>query len=303
MNAGFAAGEPVNLGHLAAGRPGYAGGLDVWLYEGPLTQDAPFSYPIRFDSILFLTVHSGRATLHIDLREYALEADTLVMLRPQNFVTGFDVEEPLEVSAVSCSRNVQENFVPTLSEVLPIVMRLSVNPVMPVEPAHMTRLRLYFDLMKRLMECSTGSPYLNRKLGSVFKAAAFEVAECHDSALPCGQGSRAHEIVAEFLRLLMDNFRSRRDVAFYAGCMHITPKHLSAVLKSTCGRTAGEWIENYVVLEAKLLLSQTSLSIQEISYALNFSSQAFFGKYFRNATGMSPSAWRKGAIARGHGQA
>lgn len=65
------------------------------------------------------------------------------------------------------------------------------------------------------------------------------------------------------------------------------------MLKATSGKTAGDWIELYVVREAKILLSNSSLRIKEIASRLHFSSQAFFGKYFRNITGMSPSDYRR----------
>ena len=68
----------------------------------------------------------------------------------------------------------------------------------------------------------------------------------------------------------------------------VTPKHLSATIKETSGRTAGEWIDSYVIIEAKTLLRNTGLTIQEVSAKLNFSNQSFFGKYFKHITGISP---------------
>ena len=65
------------------------------------------------------------------------------------------------------------------------------------------------------------------------------------------------------------------------------------MVKEISGRTAGEWIENYVTVEAKVLLRSTDLTIQEIASRLNFTNQSFFGKYFKHQTGMSPSEYRK----------
>ncbi|MDY6114332.1 MAG: helix-turn-helix domain-containing protein, partial [Alloprevotella sp.] len=72
----------------------------------------------------------------------------------------------------------------------------------------------------------------------------------------------------------------------------LTPKYLSEVVKAVSGQTAGQWITTFVVSEAKRLLSDTSLSIKEIAQALHFTSQSFLGKYFKNATGLSPSDYR-----------
>ena len=63
-------------------------------------------------------------------------------------------------------------------------------------------------------------------------------------------------------------------------------------VKEASGRTAGEWIDHYVVMEAKMLLGSTDLTVQEISSKLNFANQSFFGKYFKHNTGLSPTEFR-----------
>ena len=63
-------------------------------------------------------------------------------------------------------------------------------------------------------------------------------------------------------------------------------------MKNLTGFTAVEWIERYVVLEAKVMLKASNLNIQQISDELNFPSQSFFGKYFKKNVGMSPKEFR-----------
>lgn len=99
-------------------------------------------------------------------------------------------------------------------------------------------------------------------------------------------------IVAKFLKCVSDNFKTERRVEFYADKMCISSKHLSAVVKEVTGKTASEWIDIYVILEAKVLLHTTSLSIQQISGRLNFANQSFFGKYFKRLTGKTPTEFR-----------
>ena len=84
------------------------------------------------------------------------------------------------------------------------------------------------------------------------------------------QRSRKEEIMAKFILAVSEEFRTQRQVAYYARKFYITPKHLSAVVKEISGRTAGDWIENYVVMEAKVLLKTTDKTIQEITLMLNF---------------------------------
>ena len=67
---------------------------------------------------------------------------------------------------------------------------------------------------------------------------------------------------------------------------------MSSSIKTVSGRTAGEWIDSYVILEAKLLLRNTALTVQEISAILNFPDASFFGKYFKRLTGYTPRKFR-----------
>ena len=78
----------------------------------------------------------------------------------------------------------------------------------------------------------------------------------------------------------------------YADRLCISPKHMSMVVKKVSGRTASDWIDDYVILQAKQMLRSSSLTIQEVSRELNFSNQSFFGKYFKKHVGMSPSEYR-----------
>jgi AraC-like DNA-binding protein len=81
-------------------------------------------------------------------------------------------------------------------------------------------------------------------------------------------------------------------VGFYAKKLCMAPKYLSAVIKEKTGKSAFEWINDYVILEAKSLLKSTNMTIQQISDELNFANQSFFGKYFKRLAGMSPKSYR-----------
>ncbi len=108
--------------------------------------------------------------------------------------------------------------------------------------------------------------------------------------------SRREELLTRFISLVDIHYKAERSVAFYARELCVSPKHLSAVLKEISGKTAGEWIDYRVILEAKIMLRKSGMTIQEISLELNFSNQSFFGKYFKHYTGMSPREYRMSAI-------
>ena len=56
--------------------------------------------------------------------------------------------------------------------------------------------------------------------------------------------------------------------------------------------TAKEFIDRAVVLEIKMLLKSSDLSVQEIAYRLHFPDQSYLGRFFKKHTGESPTEYR-----------
>ena len=75
--------------------------------------------------------------------------------------------------------------------------------------------------------------------------------------------------------------------------MFITPRYLSTIVQAVSGETAKNIIDKHVILEIKVLLESTELSIQEIANRLQFPDQSFFGRYFKKHTGISPMNYRR----------
>ena len=105
--------------------------------------------------------------------------------------------------------------------------------------------------------------------------------------------NRAEEYFKQFTHLLGEHFREERSVGFYARQLCITPKYLTTLIKRISGQSVSEWIDNYVILEAKALLKSGQYTIQQVSDMLNFANQSFFGVYFKKAVGCSPTAYKE----------
>ena len=94
--------------------------------------------------------------------------------------------------------------------------------------------------------------------------------------------------------VLVDRYhRQKRFLDFYAERLGVSSKHLSRTAKRYTGIASVDWIEHYTISDAKILLRTTNLSIKEIAERLNFSSQSFFGKYFKKYEGISPKDFRR----------
>ncbi|MGN1214309.1 MAG: helix-turn-helix domain-containing protein, partial [Bacteroidaceae bacterium] len=103
----------------------------------------------------------------------------------------------------------------------------------------------------------------------------------------------SNEILAtRFVSLVINHFKKQHRLEYYAGLMCITPKYLSTIVKNVTGKTAGQWINHFIIKESKKLLADSNMSVAEITDALGFSNQSFFGKFFKHHTGKSPLAFR-----------
>ena len=104
---------------------------------------------------------------------------------------------------------------------------------------------------------------------------------------------REQEIYLKFMDDLQVYACRERNVSFYADRCCVSPKHFSKMVRLASGKVPVSLIKDRVIVEAKALLSSTQMSVREIADTLHFQSDSFFCRYFRQRTGMTPTAFRK----------
>jgi len=105
--------------------------------------------------------------------------------------------------------------------------------------------------------------------------------------------SHATKVANQFKRLLQKNLIKMRRVEQYASIMHLSPKHLSDLVKEATGKTPKQLINDVLLLEAKVLLGSTDKTITEVAHQLCFEDQAHFSHFIKQQTGLTPAALRK----------
>ncbi|BAV04781.1 AraC-type DNA-binding protein [Filimonas lacunae] len=111
-----------------------------------------------------------------------------------------------------------------------------------------------------------------------------------DAALPVNYNAT---ILRNFQQLIERHFAHIKLPKDYAAMLYITPNHLNALCKDATGISAGELIRKRIILEAKRLLVNLELSINEIGDRLNFQDSSYFIKFFKKDTGITPETFRK----------
>ena len=114
----------------------------------------------------------------------------------------------------------------------------------------------------------------------------------HKKALN-GFTSRAEEIAFLFENVVKEKATHKMKIADYASQMNLSAAYLSEAIKCATGKTPLSIIREYIILEAKGLLTQTNKTIAVISTELGFDDTSNFVKYFKKSTGITPHTFRK----------
>lgn len=250
---------------------------------------------LGFLVMCFCSSGSARFTLSGQTRELK-QGDLLILLGEQVFQDA-TLSADFHATVVLMSRSYAQDCIVGLNYLWPYLIYVINHPVVSLsEEEQVWVMDCYHLLCKRLQ--NTGSRYLRETVIALTRAFYFEVCSLLDKRNPehGARHNRSYAIFDEFIRIVSENFKRERSVEWYSNEMCLTPKHLSEVVKGVSGKTAGQWITTFVMIETKTLLQKTSLSIKEIAQEMNFPNQSFLGKYFKNIAGVSPSDYRHMAL-------
>lgn len=251
------------------------------------------AHPLRLDALLIMLIDAGEANISIDLADYTLRPGSLLITQSKNVIHAFSSSADFHGRIIGCSRDALESILPKLSDITALLLNQRTEPVIPLPKPKIDDLSELFNLLQTKL--NSESRFRKQKILAILSCIMLEIVDVNqlDNQELLPRRTRKEEIMARFMIAVGENFRTERSVNAYADMLSITPKHLSAVVKEISGKTAGQWIENYIILEAKILLRTTDLSIQQIADKLSFPNQSSFGKYFKNLEGISPSNYRK----------
>ena len=255
----------------------YVLGDDFKYYENlkylPLT-----SYPSNIQSALI--VYSLRGTAKISVHEdvHWIQPDELIILLPGQFVS---FSEPSDTISGIC--------IPTLD----FFFYMRSHYYYPQNERDVLRIYNYLGMIKdKVMSTDAYRRELIIHLLRYLYLELFNAYEKESMLVNTRKDTRKEELANKFFSLIMKHFKENKDVAFYADKLCITSKYLTMVIKETSGKSAKDWIVEYIILEIKALLKNTSLNIQEIAIRTNFANQSSLGRFFRKHTGMSLSQYR-----------
>jgi AraC family transcriptional activator of pobA len=102
----------------------------------------------------------------------------------------------------------------------------------------------------------------------------------------------AQRLTQQYKNALAEFVYEKQNVSDYAELLHISPNHLNKCVRVSTGQSARDLLDEMILLETKVLLSQTTLSISEIAYRIGRQDPSNFGRFFKAKTGMTPREYQ-----------
>ena len=219
----------------------------------------------------------GQADICLNLQDYHLEKGCLLLL-PSDTI--------LEI------KNVSDD-----ARVVALVFREGINLtdeiVLNASPAEFSRILRMIYLTWDILQLK---PYRRKTIQNLLQSIISDIQyikDIADESEKHDQSSRTQDVFMKFKRLVHKYCISERSIPFYASQLHVTPHHLSAIIRKASGQSVMYWVNRATIQEAKLLLKTNNAMGYEIADQLHFPSASAFSKFFKRETGMTPKMYQE----------
>ncbi len=260
------------------------------------------SHPSRFDGYLAFFCISGNLRMMINLTEFDVVEDSLFINLPGNIIRVSkldpDQKDMLHFIVVAMTRDYMSGLKMDINKLIERSMFILKSPCFILNEEEKKVAKEYLKLAGEVLRSSLRykRECISSLLSSIFYLAGgmMEQRISESGSVPDMRTSDRSKIIFDkFINLVTEHHMTERGMAFYADKLCITPKYLSKLVKNATGQSAPEWIDAYVILEAKNMLKYSDLPVKEVVARLNFPNSSSFHKFFKAKTGMTPVQYRK----------
>ena len=255
-----------------------------------------FRFPSRLNALIIGVGTGGETSLTSNLQEFRLKKDSLFIFSPKH-VLQVQSNNRFKAHLIVIAPDFLKRINIDTKRMMPLFLQFGSLPCMELTHAESQSLRSFISMVEQELKGSE-TDFSSEIIGGLIAATIYKVGDIlthyltEHPEVDSPIHNRAEEYFRQFTELLGEHYKHERSVGFYARQLCITPKYLTTLIKRISGKSVSEWIDNYVILEAKTLLKYSNMSVQEIAYYLNFPNQSFFGSYFKRNAGMSPSQYK-----------
>ncbi|MGQ1947471.1 helix-turn-helix domain-containing protein [Geofilum sp. OHC36d9] len=250
-------------------------------------------FPERIQQGMICLFRKGNASIMVDGVKYTMTQGMILSVFPQQVIEQLTVSDNLELMYFTCTDKI-------LSRILfhfPMTFEFYLKEY-PTYNLPESLFKYYTNIMYLLYQKYNQDESIVRNdvMLNFLRSFFLEIYNGIHQKIKISELKqfRQHEIFRKFIDLLITGAKSPggRKVQYYADKLNITPKYLSVVSQLLSEQGAKKIIDNFIIMEVKLLLKSTNLTMQEITNTFNFPDQAFFTKFFKSQTGFTPKQYR-----------
>lgn len=245
--------------------------------------------PLRLDEMRLLIAGRGEAHPIINLTQFDVCAGDLV------FVSGGSIAQTKgaspDVSAIGMSCTDELLSLAFDGRLPTILKRPQLSFVIHPSPPEHQFIESLHTLLWQAVHDKDMSPQVVLGLVSVIITYVDHLYSLNQKAQSANI-SHEQEVFNRFIALVNQYGAQEHQLPFYAGKVFLSQRYLGALIKKVSGKTAKEWIDNKIIMEAKIMLKHSDLPVNQIARRLNFLNYSFFSRYFRRLTAMSPQEFR-----------
>ena len=244
--------------------------------------------PYRIKEGRIAIIKQGYARVLINLIEETFQPDKMLLIVPNSILQLIEVSPDFDMQMVAMD-----------SEFLPItgkddffthLSQLQKNIILSLTPQESYQFKSYFDLMWNILQ---ESPFHREVIQHLLVSLLYNIEYlAHNNGNAQNHQTRQEEIFQRFISLVNTYSKKERNVVFYADKLCLTPRYLNTVVRQTSQQTVMDWINQSIILEAKVLLKHSNLLVYQISDELNFPNPSFFCKFFKRMTGITPREYQ-----------
>ena len=255
-----------------------------------------FRFPSRLNALIIGVGTEGETSLTSNLQEFRLKKDSLFIFSPKHILQ-VQSNNRFKAHLIVIAPDFLKRINIDTKRMMPLFLQFGSLPCMELTHAESQSLRSFISMVEQELK-GPETDFSSEIIGGLIAATIYKVGDIlthyltEHPEVDSPMHNRAEEYFKQFTELLGEHYKHERSVGFYARQLCITPKYLTTLIKRISGKSVSEWIDSYVILEAKTLLKYSNMSVQEIAYYLNFPNQSFFGSYFKRNAGMSPSQYK-----------
>jgi AraC-like DNA-binding protein len=249
--------------------------------------------PRRMNFILIGLCLQGEVMYELDTKMQIIKPGDILIVSDRHVVDSYRCSEDMQGLCMMMSVQFFREIIQNVSDISSLFLFSRLHPVMRLEDKEIETFKEYFQVIKQKIG-DEHNHFRKDLIKALLLAMFYDLSNIIYRVKADGKPrSRAEVIFTQFITLVEKHFREERRVAWYAKQLCITAKYLSETVKAVSRRTPNEWIDDYITLELRVQLKNSTKTIKEIARDLKFPNQSFMGKFFKEHVGVSPLQYRR----------